>query len=116
MRSQQPSKNLLQLTFQADGEGRGSFFRYDPETGMLTGAPGTPGAHGRRAPGGRIPLRDGRLCMDIFVDRSLTEGFFQGEKAMSLRSYGPAETRRVLLAGGEGTRILRLEMWWMNPI
>ena len=54
--------------------------------------------------------------MDIFVDRSLTEGFFQGEKAMSLRSYGPAETWRVLLAGGEGTRICRLEMWRMNPI
>ena len=99
MRSQQPSKNLLQLTFQADGEGRGSFFRYDPETGMLTGVPGTPGAHGRRAPGGRIPLRDGRICMDIFVDRSLTEGFFQGEKAMSLRSYGPAEARREKGAG-----------------
>ena len=80
------------------------------------------GSRGRTAPtgeelrGGRIPLRDGRICMDIFVDRSLTEGFFQGEKAMSLRSYGPAETWRVLLAGGEGTRILRLEKWRMNPI
>jgi len=88
MRSQQPSKNLLQLTFQADGEGRGSFFRYHPETGTLSGEPGAHSAHGRKAPGGRIPLWDGRICMDIFVDRSLTEGFFQGEKAMSLRSYG----------------------------
>jgi len=55
MRSQQPSKNLLQLTFQADGEGRGSFFRYDPETGTLSGEPGAHGAHGRKAPGAESP-------------------------------------------------------------
>ena len=116
LRIEAEPKKFLQLTFQADGEGRGNVFRYDPETGTLSGEPGAPGAHGRKAPGGRIPLRNGKLCMDIFVDRSLTEGFFQGEKAMSLRSYGPAKARRVLLTGGEGTRILRLEMWRMNPI
>ena len=36
---------------------------------------------------GALPAPDGKISMEIYVDRSLVEGFFNKYKAISIRSY-----------------------------
>lgn len=49
-----------------------------------------------------MPLRDGALAMEVFIDRSLVEGFFNDDKALSIRSYGdPGAQRMAFFADGE---------------
>ena len=51
---------------------------------------------------GSVPLRDGALTMEIWIDRSLVEGFFNGDKAISVRSYAPPEAQGIrIFADGE---------------
>ncbi|MBR2823654.1 MAG: GH32 C-terminal domain-containing protein [Clostridia bacterium] len=56
------------------------------------------------------------LTLDLYVDHSLTEGFFNGEKALSLRSYAPVGPRGIRFEGGSAVRIRRLRLWRMRPI
>ena len=54
---------------------------------------------------GWLPTEDGKLTMDIYVDRSLVEGFFNEYKAISIRSYveDPASQAIDLFAEGDVT-------------
>ena len=51
------------------------------------------------------PAENGKLTMDIYVDRSLVEGFFNQFKAISIRAYveDPASQAVDLFATGEVT-------------
>ncbi len=51
---------------------------------------------------GAVPLKDGKLKMEIFIDRSLVEGFFNDDKAISVRSYADPSAQEIrLFADGE---------------
>ncbi len=51
---------------------------------------------------GPVPLRDGMLAMEFFIDRSLVEGFFNADKSISVRSYAVPEAQEIrLFADGE---------------
>ncbi len=51
---------------------------------------------------GKVPLKDGKMTMEIFIDRSLVEGYFNADKAISVRSYAdPAAQGISLFADGE---------------
>ena len=54
---------------------------------------------------GWLPTEDGKLTMDIYVDRSLLEGFFNEYKAISIRAYVEDPTSQTvdLFATGEVT-------------
>lgn len=54
---------------------------------------------------GWLPAEDGKLTMDIYVDRSLVEGFFNEYKAISIRAYveDPASQAVDLFATGDVT-------------
>jgi hypothetical protein len=45
---------------------------------------------------GWLPTEDGKLTMDIYVDRSLVEGFFNEYKAISIRAYVEDPTSQAL--------------------
>jgi beta-fructofuranosidase len=45
---------------------------------------------------GWLPAEDGKLTMDIYVDRSLVEGFFNEYKAISIRAYVEDPTSQAL--------------------
>ena len=78
--------------FKADGAGEGPAFVVDCRDGTLTGR--NRHGHPRLRPArGSLPLRDGRLNMELFIDRSLAEGFFNGDKAVSIREYGDPRDR-----------------------
>ena len=51
---------------------------------------------------GEVPLKDGKLTMEVFIDRSLVEGFFNSDKAISIRSYADPSAQEIrLFADGE---------------
>ena len=52
---------------------------------------------------GWLPNEDGKLTMDIYIDRSLVEGFFNGYKAISIRAYveDPSSQAMDLFATGD---------------
>ena len=52
---------------------------------------------------GALPVEDGNLTMDIYIDRSLVEGFFNEYKAISIRAYveDPASQALSLFASGD---------------
>ena len=54
---------------------------------------------------GWLPAEDGKLTMDIYVDRSLVEGFFNEYKAISIRAYVEDPTSQAvdLFATGDVT-------------
>lgn len=51
---------------------------------------------------GALELRDGKLTMEIYIDRSLVEAFFNDSKAISLRSYSEYDSQGMeFFADGE---------------
>ena len=66
---------------------------------------------------GRVPLKDGTLSMDIFIDRSLVEGYFNQDKAISIRSYAAPECRNIsLFSEGSGVDVLELQVYAVQSI
>ena len=51
---------------------------------------------------GWLPTEDGKLTMDIYIDRSLVEGFFNEYKAISIRSYVEDPTSQAIDLFAEG--------------
>ena len=52
---------------------------------------------------GALPVEDGKLTIEIYIDRSLVEGFFNDYKAISIRAYveDPASQALSLFADGD---------------
>ncbi len=51
---------------------------------------------------GELPMRDGRLSVEMYIDRSLVEAFFNDNKAISLRSYSAFDSQGIeLFADGK---------------
>jgi sucrose-6-phosphate hydrolase SacC (GH32 family) len=48
-------------------------------------------------------VEDGKLTMEIYIDRSLVEGFFNSYKAISIRAYveNPTSQAISLFANGD---------------
>ena len=66
---------------------------------------------------GSVPLKDGTLSMDIFIDRSLVEGYFNQDKAISIRSYAAPECRNIsLFSEGSGVDVLELQVYAVQSI
>ena len=80
------------LKVKVDDAGDGPAFVYDCAAQTLTGLR-RGGVAGRRAVKGPLSLADGKLTLEVFVDRSLVEGFFNADKALSLRDYGDPSAR-----------------------
>ena len=94
----------LGLAFKQSENGDESRFTYDPASGKLTGSTTNRGEGASAVPGsGQLSLQDGRLTMRVYIDRSLVEGFFNGDKALTLRSYPEdPSTAQGLSVFGEG--------------
>lgn len=76
------------LAFKQNGEGDESRYSYDVAAGKLTGSTTNRGDGAAVLPGsGQLALKDGSLTMRVYIDRSLVEGFFNEDKALTLRSY-----------------------------
>ncbi len=65
---------------------------------------------------GALPLKDGSLTMEIFIDRSLVEGFFNGDKAVSVRSYAPPEAQQISLFAEGALQVTELRVCTVSSI
>ena len=66
---------------------------------------------------GPLTCKDGILDMDIYVDRSLVEAFFNGDKAITTRAYTlDPNAQGVSLFAQGGVRILSLRVATMGSI
>ena len=52
---------------------------------------------------GALPNEDGTLTLEIYIDRSLVEGFFNDYKAISIRAYPEEKDSKGLELYADGT-------------
>ena len=93
---------IFGLTVKSDGAKDATTFAYDPAAGAVSGFTKNPG---KAARGGRmwgpLPLADGKLVVEVFIDRSLVEAYFNADKAVTVRAYpDPASQRMFFFADG----------------
>ena len=91
------------LTVKTNGKRDETSFTYDMADGTINGYTSNKGSEGSSVPvNGSLPLKDGKLEMEIFVDRSLVEGFFNADKSVSVRAYPKKKSQGLdLFAEGE---------------
>ena len=63
-----------------------------------------------------VPLKDGKLTMEIFIDRSLVEGYFNADKAISVRSYADPTAQEIRLFGEGEVQVLELRVFTVSSI
>ncbi len=104
------------LICKAEGRRNHTTFTYYTEKGTMDGYTSNRGKGAAvSVVEGPVPLRDGALTMEIFIDRSLAEGFFNADKAISVRSYAAPEARQIKLFGGE-LNVLSLQVYTVSSI
>ena len=103
------------FVFKADERGRGPAFVYDCRDESLTCRNGT-NLRRLRSAHGPLLLRNGALTMEVFIDRSLTEGFFNDDKALSVRAYGDPGAQRMAFFADGALHIDRIRVTRMDSI
>ena len=63
-----------------------------------------------------MPLKEGKLTMEIFIDRSLVEGFFNSDKAISIRSYADPTAQEIRLFANGEAQVLELQVSAVSSI
>ncbi len=105
------------LTCKAGGRRNQTTFTYYTAKGTMDGYTANRGKGAAvNVVEGPVPLRDGKLTMEIFIDRSLVEGFFNGDKSISVRSYAPPEARQITLFSEGDTRVVSLQVREVSSI
>lgn len=93
-------------------------FRYEVGSELINGYTENKGEGAKaKAVSGVLPNEDGTITMEIYIDRSLVEGFFNDYKAISIRAYPEQRDSKAieLFAIGE-VRILELYVASMSSI
>lgn len=99
------SQNEFGIRVKSDGKRNMTFFTYSPKEGKIFGDTKNKGSEAStNSVSGALALEDGKLSIEIYIDRSLVEAFFNDTKAISMRSYGDYEAQGVeLFSDGELT-------------
>ena len=78
-------------------------YRYDVANEIIHGRTENKGEGAKSSSvSGALPNEDGRITMEIYIDRSLVEGFFNDYKAISIRSYTDAKDSHAINLFAEG--------------
>ena len=76
---------------------------YDVENEQIKGSTENKGAGAKsKAVSGYLPNEDGKITMEIFIGRSLVEGFFNDYKAISIRTYPEDKNSKAIELGAVG--------------
>ena len=106
------------ITMLKGGRWDATDFVYDVANELIQGRTENKGEGAKaRAVSGSLPLSDGILSMEITIDRSLIEGYFNDEKALSIRAYPEDKNSKgiELFATGE-VKIIELYVASMSSI
>lgn len=88
---------------KSDGNRNMTFFTYSAKEGKIFGDTKNKGTDAStNSVSGSLSLEDGKLSLEIYIDRSLIEAFFNDTKAISMRSYAAYEAQGIeLFADGD---------------
>ena len=104
------------LTCKAEGRRNQTTFTCYPAKGTVDGYTSNRGKGAAvTVVEGPAPLKDGTMTMEIFIDRSLVECYFNGDKAISVRSYASPDAGQIRLFGGE-VEVLSLRVCAVSSI
>ena len=104
------------IALQKNAEKAHAAFCYDPEDKTVTGLYEESAEARPQKVSGPLPAGD-TIFLDIYVDRSLIEAFFNNYKAISLRSYpGDPEALGIEIQAEGELRIKRLRVARMGGI
>lgn len=91
------------INVKSDGDRQMTTFTYDSANKLILGDTTDKGSAASTGHvSGALALSNGTLTMDIYVDRSLVEAFFNEDKSISMRSYSDYDAQGIeLFAEGE---------------
>lgn len=105
----------FEIYVKSDGEKSHTSFRY--EKGKIYGSTTDRGSEGNVGEtGGTLLIKDGTLTMDVYIDRSLVEAYFNEEKAISVRSYTDAKAQEIEILAKDDVVIKKLRIASVKPI
>ena len=105
------------LTCKSQGRRNATTFTYYTEKGTMDGFTRNRAKDAKATVvEGEVPLKDGMLTMEIFIDRSLVEGFFNADKAISVRSYADPSAQEIMLFAEGDLRVIQLEVDTVSSI
>lgn len=117
----------LKITFEAAAEdlfgvtvktnGADAWTKYWYESGEIHGETSDRGSEGKPGPqAGKINYEGGLFTMEVYVDRSLVEGYFNDSKAISIRSYSDYDAQGIEILGGDKVNIKSIYISSMGGI
>ncbi len=91
------------IQLKSNGNTDMTSYTYDVEHGTVSGDTRNKGsAASLNHVSGPLMLNDGKLFMEIYIDRSLVEAFFNDTKSISMRSYSDYDSQKIqLFADGD---------------
>jgi len=105
------------LTCKAQGRRNYTSFTYYTAKGTMDGFTSNRAKDAKASVvEGEVPLKDGRLEMEIFIDRSLVEGFFNRDKAISVRSYADPSAQEIKLFSDGELLVKELKVFTVSSI
>lgn len=105
------------IRVKSDGNRNMTFFTYSPKEGKIFGDTKNKGSDAStNSVSGPLSLEDGKLSLEIYIDRSLVEAFFNDTKAVTMRSYGAYEAQGVELFSDGAVTVESLYVAKMKPI
>ncbi|MBQ6256266.1 MAG: GH32 C-terminal domain-containing protein, partial [Clostridia bacterium] len=105
------------LTCKAQGRRNYTSFTYYTAKGTMDGFTSNRAKDAKASVvEGEVPLKDGKLTMEIFIDRSLVEGYFNSDKAISVRSYADFAAQQIKLFADGEVQVDELKVYTVSSI
>lgn len=105
------------IRVKSDGNRNMTFFTYSPKQEKIFGDTKNKGTNApTNSVSGALSLEDGKLALEIYVDRSLIEAFFNDTKAITMRSYGDYNAQGTELFSDGDMTVESLYVAKMKPI
>ena len=97
------SASEFTVSMKQGGKWDATTFTYDPVNGVIKGRTENKGEGCKAASvSGALANEDGAVTMEIYIDRSLVEGFFNDTKAISIRAYTEEPDSHALSLSSQG--------------
>ena len=109
--------NEITLNVKSNGDRDLTAFIYNAQEGTISGKnPNKTKEAKKPFVSGPLEVRDGKLIMEVYIDRSLVEGFFNDSKSISMRSYSGFESQGLSLEADGEITVEELYVAEMNSI
>jgi len=114
--SDQEKKFGIQL--KTDYKRDASFFTYNLREKTISAYTKNKGSEAAtNSTSGPLPLKNGKLTMEIYIDRSLIEAFFNDAKSISMRTYSKYDSQGIqLFADDDAVKVEELYVAEMKSI